>query len=264
MTIYWITLAILLGTAVVAWTVSLVTNDVSFVDSLWSIFFLVAAIVFAFNADELGPRSMTVLALVAIWSIRLSLHITVRNWGEDEDYRYQLIRENNSPGFAFKSLYIVFGLQAVLAWIIATPLYPAIASNLSLGVIDAVAIGLWIVGFLFETVGDYQLAAFKADPSNKGRVLETGLWRYTRHPNYFGEFCIWWAFWLFALATGAWWTVFAPLLISLLLLKVSGVAMLERTISDRRPKYAEYIQRTNAFFPGPRRKASLSGEVHSS
>ncbi|MGI9238015.1 MAG: DUF1295 domain-containing protein [Woeseiaceae bacterium] len=264
MTIYFMALALLLGTAFVAWTVSLVTRDVSFVDSLWSIFFLVAAIVFAFNADTLGSRSMVVLTLVALWSIRLSLHITVRNWGEEEDYRYQIIREKNSPGFAFKSLYIVFGLQAILAWIIATPLYPAIAASMSFGVVDAIAIGLWVVGFLFEAVGDYQLAAFKADLSNKGRVLDTGLWRYTRHPNYFGEFCIWWAFWLFALAAGAWWTVFAPLLMSFLLLKVSGVAMLERTISHRRPKYAEYVRRTNAFFPGPRRSASVTGEAHSS
>lgn len=264
MTIYVTALMILLGTAVVAWGASLITRDVSFVDSLWSVFFLIAAIIFASGADTLGPRSMVVLTLVAIWSIRLSLHITVRNWGEDEDYRYQLIREKNSPGFAFKSLYIVFGLQAVLAWVISTPLSPAIASTASFGGLDAVAIALWSVGFLFEAVGDYQLVAFKADTSNKGRVLDTGLWRYTRHPNYFGEFCIWWAFWLFALAAGAWWTVFAPLLMSFLLLKVSGVAMLERTISYRRPKYAEYIRRTNAFFPGPRRTANVAEEVRSS
>ena len=102
--------------------------------------------------------------------------------------------------------------------------------------------------------GDWQLSRFKADPSNNGKVLDTGLWRYTRHPNYFGNACIWWAFWLFAVAAGAWWTIFAPLLMTFLLLRVSGVAMLERTISDRRPAYAEYIRSTNAFFPGPRRR----------
>lgn len=117
---------------------------------------------------------------------------------------------------------------------------------------------LFLTGLLFEAGGDYQLARFKADVANRGRVLDTGLWRYTRHPNYFGDFCIWWAFYLFAVAAGAWWTIAAPLLMSLLLLKVSGVAMLEKTIAERRPRYAQYIARTNAFFPGPRRPATLA------
>ena len=137
MSIYVTALVVLLGAAIVAWGASLITRDVSFVDSLWSVFFLVAAMIFAYGADVLGTRSMVVLALLAIWSIRLSLHITVRNWGEEEDYRYQQIRAKNSPGFAFKSLYIVFGLQAVLAWIISTPLNPAIASTVSFGPLDA-------------------------------------------------------------------------------------------------------------------------------
>jgi len=264
MNIYLVTLAVLLGVAVIAWIASLVTKDVSFVDSLWSIFFLIAALIFATNTDAVSARGFVVLALVAVWSIRLSLHITIRNWGEDEDYRYKAIRAKNSPGFEFKSLYIVFGLQAVLAWIIATPLAPAIASAVPVGIFDSVAILLWTVGFVFEAVGDYQLKQFKGNPENKGKVLDTGLWRFTRHPNYFGEFCIWWAFWLFALAAGAWWTVFAPLLISVLLLKVSGVAMLEKTIGERRPKYADYIRRTNSFFPGPRRGSGVSHEAKSS
>lgn len=263
MSIYLVTLGVLLATAVLAWAVSLLTRDVSFVDSLWSVFFLIAALIFAVNAGELSVRGMIVLALVAIWSIRLSLHITVRNWGEGEDSRYQAIREKNSPGFAFKSLYIVFGLQAVLAWIISTPLNAAIAVAGPIHLVEAVAILLWTTGFIFEAVSDYQLRAFKADPANEGKVLDTGLWRYSRHPNYFGEFCIWWAFWLFALSAGAWWTVFAPLLMSFLLLKVSGVALLEKTIGDRRPKYADYIRRTNAFFPGPRRGPESTSEARS-
>ena len=188
-----------------------------------------------------------------IWSLRLSIYITARNRGKPEDYRYKTIRANNDPGFAFKSLYIVFGLQGVLAWLVALPLLPAIASDSALTTLDLVAATLWLVGFIFEAVGDYQLSRFKAREDSKGRVLETGLWRYTRHPNYFGEFCIWWAFYLFAVTSGGWWTIVSPILLSLLLLKVSGVAMLEKTISKRRPKYDEYIRRTNAFFPGPRR-----------
>ncbi len=264
MNVYLIALGTLLGVAVLAWVVSLVTRNVSFVDSLWSIFFLIAAGVFAGSAESLSLRGLIVFALVAVWSLRLSLHISIRNRGEEEDYRYQAIRANNSPGFAFKSLYIVFGLQAALAWIIATPLMPATTSGAPLGFLDAVAVLLWMVGFVFEATGDYQLKKFKDDAGNKGKVLDTGLWRFTRHPNYFGDFCIWWAYWLFALSAGAWWTVFAPLLMSFLLLKVSGVAMLEKTIGERRPKYAEYIRRTNAFFPGPRRGADHDHSVQPS
>jgi steroid 5-alpha reductase family enzyme len=130
------------------------------------------------------------------------------------------------------------------------PLLPAIMNPGDIGPLEIVAGALWLLGFVFEAGGDYQLARFKSDPSNKGRVLNTGLWRYTRHPNYFGDFCVWWAFYLFAVAAGGWWTVLSPVLMSLLLLKVSGVALLEKTITERRPEYADYIRRTNAFFPG--------------
>ena len=135
------------------------------------------------------------------------------------------------------------------------PLLPAIGSAAPLNPVDIVALGLFALGFFFEAVGDWQLARFKNSGRSKGQVLDTGLWRYTRHPNYFGEFCIWWAFWLFAAATGAWWTIYAPILMSFLLLRVSGVAMLEKDIGERRPAYAEYIRSTNAFFPGPKRTA---------
>jgi steroid 5-alpha reductase family enzyme len=263
MTIYLIALAAILLVGALAWVVSVLIDDVSFVDSLWSLFFLLAAIVFAVNAELLSARALLVLGLVALWAVRLSLHITIRNWGEPEDYRYQAIRANNEPGFVVKSLYIVFGLQGVLAWIVAAPLLPAIHSSAPLGVLDMAAALLFLAGFLFEAIGDWQLSRFKADADNRGRVLDTGLWRYTRHPNYFGEFCIWWAFWLFAVASGAWWTVFSPFIMSFLLLRVSGVAMLEKTIQDRRPEYAEYVRNTNAFFPGPRR-SHPKHEVHSS
>jgi steroid 5-alpha reductase family enzyme len=129
--------------------------------------------------------------------------------------------------------------------------------------LDIAAALLWLTGFVFEAGGDYQLAAFKARADSKGRVLNTGLWRYTRHPNYFGDFCIWWSFYLFAVASGGWWSIASPLLMSILLLKVSGVAMLENTITERRPQYADYIRNTNAFFPGPSRKGSTEKEARS-
>ncbi len=258
MTTYLIALGAILAVGSLAWVVSVLIRNVSFVDSLWSLFFLLAAaIYFVFEAAP-GARAWLVLGLVVIWSLRLSLHITIRNWGEGEDYRYQAIRANNEPGFAVKSLYIVFGLQGLLAWIVSAPLLSAISGASAVTALDLAALVLWTTGVFFEAVGDYQLARFKRDPANKGRVMDRGLWRYTRHPNYFGDFCVWWAFYLFALATGAWWTIFAPLLMTFLLLRVSGVAMLERTITERRPEYADYIARTNAFFPGPSRPESTS------
>jgi steroid 5-alpha reductase family enzyme len=250
---YLIALYLILLVGFVFWQVSVFRKDVSIVDSLWSLFFLLAAAVVAYMTQPLSDRGLVVLALVTIWSLRLSIFITARNWGEGEDYRYQQIRANNEPNFTFKSLYLVFGLQGVLAWIVALPLLPAIASDAPLGPLDAIAATLWLVGLVFEAGGDYQLSRFKRDPANKGKVLDTGLWRYTRHPNYFGDFCIWWAFYLFAVSAGGWWSIISPLLMSFLLLKVSGVAMLEKTIGERRPEYAEYIERTNAFFPGPQK-----------
>lgn len=260
---YAIALFVILGVGIMSWLFSIVKKDVSFVDSLWSLFFLIAAAVFAYGAQPLSVRGQLVLVLVAVWALRLSIYITARNWGEREDYRYQTIRANNEPGFAFKSLYIVFGLQGLLAWLVALPLLPAIASDNGLNAIDVAAAILWLVGFVFEAGGDYQLSRFKANEENKGRVLDTGLWRFTRHPNYFGDFCIWWSFYLFAISAGGWWSIVSPIVMSLLLLKVSGVAMLERTIGKRRPEYAEYVQRTNAFFPGPRRNRQAPAEAES-
>lgn len=255
--VYLAALGVIAGIGVIAWAVSLFARQVSFVDSLWSLFFLVASFVYGLSLEAIGVRGAIVMALVACWSIRLSVYITVRNWGHGEDYRYRKIRADNDPGFRFKSLYIVFLLQGVLAWIVSLSLLPAIASDAGLGWLDCAAIGLWVLGYFFETLGDYQLACFKADPANKGKVMDRGLWRYTRHPNYFGDFCVWWSFYLFALAAGAGWTIVSPLLMSFLLFKVSGVALLEKTIADRRPKYADYIARTNAFFPGrPKRRAA--------
>ncbi|MDX1604888.1 MAG: DUF1295 domain-containing protein [Candidatus Competibacterales bacterium] len=250
---YLYALAALLGLMVLAWLLSLARQDAGIVDSFWSLAFLLAAGVYHQTLAEPGPRATLVLILVAIWALRLSGHITWRNWGEPEDRRYQAIRERNEPGFAFKSLYLVFGLQGVLAWIISLPLLVAMAGSAPLGWLDGLGVALWVVGLVFEAGGDWQLARFKADPANKGRVMDRGFWRYTRHPNYFGDFCVWWGFYLLALAAGGWWSIVAPLLMSFFLLKVSGVALLESDIGERRPAYRDYIRRTNAFFPGPPR-----------
>jgi len=248
--------AAVLSVAVIFWVVSVVRNDVSIVDSLWSLMFLLTLVVYVVAADSTSPRAWLVLGLVGVWALRLSIYITVRNFGEPEDHRYREIRRNNAPHFRFKSLYIVFGLQAALACFIALPLLAAASGASPLGWLDFLGIGLWLAGMYFEVVGDWQLARFKADPRNRGKVLDTGLWRFTRHPNYFGEFLIWWGYFLIALAAGGWWTALSPLVMSFLLLKVSGVALLEKSIGQRRPEYADYVRRTNAFLPGPPRAAA--------
>jgi len=244
----------LLVVAVVFWLVSLRRDDVSIVDSLWSLMFLLAALVYAAIGADSGPRELLVLCMVAIWALRLSIYISWRNHGQPEDYRYQEIRANNEPGFRFKSLYIVFILQAALAWVISLPLAAAISGPDELGFLDFAGIALWVIGMIFEAVGDLQLSRFRKDARNRGKVLDTGLWRYTRHPNYFGNATLWWGFYLVALSAGGWWTLVSPLLMTFLLLKVSGVALLEKDIGGRRPEYRQYIQRTNAFFPGLPRK----------
>lgn len=256
MTVYFQTLAVILGMGIITWTYSLYRSNVNIVDSLWSLMFLVAAVIYFLSSADSETRSLLILGFVTIWALRLSLHLAVRNWNQPEDRRYQEIRANNQPGFGYKSLYIIFGLQGVLAWIISIPLLFAFSQAAYFHWIDYLAMALWLFGFYFEAVSDYQLYRFKKDPANESKVLNSGLWRYSRHPNYFGEFCIWWSYFLFALPAGGWWTVYAPLLMTFLLLKVSGVVLMEKDISNRKPRYREYIERTSTFIPMPPKKDS--------
>ncbi|MEQ1487951.1 MAG: DUF1295 domain-containing protein [Methylotenera sp.] len=244
-TLYGIGLFALLG-----WGLSLLRNNVTHVDSMWSLFFALAAYTGAALMGIVSPRAILVLGLVTIWALRLFVYLTKRNWGPHEDHRYVEIRSNNQQNFAIKSIYIIFGLQAVLAWIISISLFGAVSSKASINMLDYVGVAIVSIGLILETVADSQLSCFKEAANNKGKVLATGLWRYSRHPNYFGEACVWWGFYLIALAGGAWWAIVSPILMTLLLLKVSGVSLLEKTIIERRPAYADYIRRTNAFIPG--------------
>jgi steroid 5-alpha reductase family enzyme len=250
----WLTaLPVLLAAAAITWAISVPKRNVTIVDTLWPLLFVVAGCVYAMAAPATGARTALVLALVSLWGGRLALHLAWRNRGHEEDRRYRDIRRRNEPNFTLKSLYLIFGFQALLAWVISLPLAGAVAGQTPLGPLDAFGVALWGVGMVFEAGGDWQLARFKADPANAGRVMDGGLWRYTRHPNYFGDFCVWWGFFLIALSAGAWWSLAGPLLMSLLLLRVSGVTLLEKDIGERRPAYADYVRRTNAFFPGPPR-----------
>jgi steroid 5-alpha reductase family enzyme len=245
----WSLLAVL-TVSILTWLVSVVRRDVSIVDSMWSLMILLCLLFYTLLAENNGPRTSIVIALVSLWAIRLSLHITIRNHGEPEDRRYQEIRRNNQPFFEWKSLYIVFLFQGLLAWVVCLPVVAAVSGQTPPGPLDFAGIALWLIGMTFEVVGDYQLMRFRSSERSKNDVLDTGLWRYTRHPNYFGEAVIWWGFYLFAVSAGAWWTLFAPLMMTFLLLRVSGVALLEKDIAGRRPAYRDYIRRTNAFFPG--------------
>lgn len=252
--------AAMLLLALATWALSVVKRDASIVDGIWSLLFLAAAFVYALAGNTDATRATWLLALVLVWAVRLSAHIIRRGWGEPEDHRYQVIRARNEPGFAWKSAYLVFGLQAVLAWIVSLSLFAGFNGSAPLGWLDIAGLAIAAAGILIESVADAQLARFKADPRSAGQVMDRGLWRYSRHPNYFGEFCVWWGFFLVGLSAGglaAIWTLISPLLMSVLLLKVSGVALLESDIGSRRPAYRDYVARTNAFFPGPPKSRTL-------
>lgn len=245
------TLALMLG----AWLVSLITRNVGIVDVFWGLAIAGAGVTWAVLSPVDAPRGTLVATLAVIWALRLGGHILWRGWGRPEDRRYREIRARNEPGFTVKSVYLVFGLQAVLAWLVAFPMIGTATSTAPLGVPDYAGLALWVTGFLFEAVADAQLAAFqRRDDAGRG-VMSEGLWRYSRHPNYFGEFVLWWGVWLMAAGGGAWWTFFGPALLTFFLLKVSGVALTEKDIAGRRPEYQAYIRRTSAFFPAPPRQS---------
>lgn len=243
-------------TAMVAlWLVSLRLRDASIVDPFWGPGFVLVALVAFVFADGYGPRRVLVLALTAIWGVRLGAYLFARNRGKGEDFRYRAMRQRHGDRFPLVSLFTVFGLQGLLLWTVSLPVQiaqvPADPDRLTL--LDGLGALLWAVGLAFESIGDLQLARFKADPANRGQVLDRGLWRYTRHPNYFGDAVLWWGLYLLAVAVGAWWTALGPALMTVLLVRVSGVALLEKDIADRRPAYRDYVRRTSAFVPLPPR-----------
>jgi steroid 5-alpha reductase family enzyme len=239
------------------WLLSLALRDVSIVDIWWGPGFAwLTMVAFTISGDP-TPRDALLLALVSLWGLRLGAYLLWRNWGQGEDARYARMRRHHGARFPLVSLATVFGLQAVLQWFVSLPLQIAqlAPGTRPLGALDALGVALFAAGLFFETVGDAQLARFKADPANRGRVMDRGLWRYTRHPNYFGDCLVWWGLFAIAAATPAGWlTVASPLLMTFLLLRVSGVALLERSLVRTRPAYRDYIERTSAFLPRPPRR----------
>ncbi len=242
---------LIIGCLFLLWMISALKRDVSIVDAFWGAGFAIVAWASLLLNPPITFRPLLLAVLTTVWGLRLSIYLLWRNWGHDEDRRYAAMRTYYGPRFWWFSLIIVFILQGILLWFISWPQQvTAVQKSLNpIGLLDLFGIAVWATGILFESVGDFQLARFKSNPANAGKVMDRGLWRYTRHPNYFGDFCVWWGMYLVAANSGAGWTILSPLLMSFLLLKVSGVSLLERDINERRPDYASYRERTNAFFP---------------
>lgn len=239
------------------WLISLPLRNASIVDLVWGFGFVVVGWIARLTADGVTARQNLLVILVTLWGLRLTAYLTWRNLGHGEDYRYQKMRRHWGDRFPLVSLATVFTLQGVLMWVVSLPVQLGQGDDdpSTLGVLAALGTILWLIGMFFETVGDWQLARFKADPANQGKVMDRGLWAWTRHPNYFGDFCVWWGLGLVALETG-WPGVIAligPAVMSVLLLRVSGKALLERNLARRRPGYAAYVARTSGFFPRPPR-----------
>jgi steroid 5-alpha reductase family enzyme len=248
--------AVIAGSMVLLWALSLMLRDVSIVDPAWGPLFVVLAVCGLLTGHAEPAVRWLLLAMTAAWGLRLGAHLARRKLAESgEDRRYARMRKRRgSFAFALHSLLSVFLLQGLLVLVVSLPVWVADGRTTRLGAGALAGIAVWAVGFAFEAVGDEQLRRFKRDPGNRGRVMDRGLWRYTRHPNYFGDACVWWGLWLVGLSAGGpWWTLAGPVVMTVLLVKGSGAALLERDIAERRPEYRRYIERTSGFVPLPPR-----------
>lgn len=237
---------------VVLWLLSIYLKNVSIVDIFWGLGFVIVNAIYFIGLKEVFTRHVLMLILVSLWGLRLTVYLAYRNVGKEEDFRYQEFRRQYGVHrYWWMSFFQVFLLQGVLMLLVSLPLWGTMVETKSnaLMILDYLAMVLWTMGFLFEVGGDYQLAKFKNNPNNKGKVLDKGLWKYTRHPNYFGDTMVWWSYALFSIAAGAYWTIIGSLIMTVLILKVSGVTLLEKTLKQKKPEYEEYIRKTNSFFP---------------
>lgn len=249
-TVATVSLLALLGAMFVLWLVSLRLEDASIVDPFWGVAFAIIAGVGYGLGHGRPERRLLALVLVTLWALRLSGYLLLRR-GHGEDHRYAAMRQRHGARFWWLSGLMVFGLQAFLALAVSLPLLAAATRGATrpLGVLDFAGAGLWLAGLLCEAIADAQLARFKRAPGNRGQVMDRGLWRYSRHPNYFGEFLLWWGLGLVGLGAGVAWALLGPALLTVLLLRVSGVTLLEAALRERRPAYVDYIRRTSAFIP---------------
>ena len=237
---------------ITGWLISLAYRNVTIVDSLWGLgFVLIAWLTYAVS-DGYENRKLLIAILVTLWGLRLCIYLSWRNWSKGEDPRYGGWREKSGDRFWLVSLFKVFILQALFLWVIsvAVQIGQLAAMPDTLTWLDGLGTFVWATGFMFESAGDWQLARFKSDPANQGQVMNRGLWAYTRHPNYFGEFLVWWGIFLVTLSTpNSWWTIFSPIIVTAVLLKMTGIPLTEKALIENRPGYSEYIKRTSAFVP---------------
>jgi len=250
--IYILNLAIIVGWMTILWLMSILAKNVSIVDLFWGVGFVISGALYFILTDEASPRKILILSLVSLWGFRLSLYLAWRNIGKGEDFRYREFRRKyGEKRYWWISFFQTFLLQGVLMWLISAPLLGAQfdSQTADLSWWDLAGILIWIIGFTFESGGDWQLARFKSDPSNKGKVLEKGFWKYTRHPNYFGDAAVWWGFALLSVAAGSYWPVLGSILMTALIVRVSGVALLEKTLKSDKPDYDDYVRRTSSFLP---------------
>jgi steroid 5-alpha reductase family enzyme len=240
------------------WLVAVRIGDVSFIDAVWGAGMGLLAVASWWQLADPGPRAHLIAAMTLIWAVRLAIHLFLR-WrqtGEDPRYARILSAHKARGAYARGALTLAFGPQAVLLFITCLPAQMGVLASggAAFGALAWAGLGLWLLGMAFETVGDWQLARFRADPASKGRLLDTGLWRYTRHPNYFGDACVWWGIWL-AAADAGWWVALAslpgPLFLTFTLTRWSGKPLLERGLAKSRPGYADYVARTSGFIPWP-------------
>lgn len=247
-----VNLLVVTAMMIVGWLVSLHQRNVTIVDALWGMGFVIIAWITAVAGDGYAVRAWLLVLLTSLWGLRLSIYMIWRSHGKGEDPRYGSWRRQYGDRFWIVSLFNVFLVQALFLWVISLAMQfgQMAGTPASLTGLDIIGASIWLIGFTFETVGDWQLARFKGDPSNSGKVMNRGLWAYTRHPNYFGETLIWWGIWLIVLSTpGSWWTIVSPLLITITLLKITGIALTEKTILEKKADYRDYMDRTSAFFP---------------
>jgi len=237
------------------WLLSLILRNASIVDISWGLGFVAVAWAGRIATHGNSARQWLLTVLVTVWGLRLAGYLFWRNHGKGEDFRYRAMRKRWGPRFGLISLFTVFALQGTLMWVVSLSVQLAQTRDTRIGVRAYLGVAVWLVGLVFETAGDLQLARFKADPASAGKVMDRGLWRYTRHPNYFGDACVWWGLALIAAETGAGaWGLIGAAVMTALLLKVSGVALLEKSLVKRREGYREYIARTSSFFPLPPRR----------
>jgi steroid 5-alpha reductase family enzyme len=230
------------------WLLSLKKNNVTHVDTMWSLFFVLNALYF-YSVFPASPRSSLIILLVLFWGVRLAIYLTYRNWGKPEDTRYLKIRQNNEPHFRYKSAYIIFGFQAILAWIVGSILFIAIENNHPITWLDNLGFIVILFGIAYESIADYQLMQFKNDIKNRGKLLQSGLWKLSRHPNYFGEILVWWGFFITTLTTGFHYNLIAPLLMTFLILRFSGVTLLEANLTSKFDEYDNYQKKVNTIIP---------------